>query len=105
VRTFDKDAKMEYIPSSKKDKKVALLLRTEHISKAWGVKSMKILSADGTQVLSTGRIDGKDKDGKPIARFDKAASELPRGAIVVIEFENGQSRKLDLGDPKKGFTW
>jgi hypothetical protein len=105
VRTFDQDGKIEYIPSSKKDQKVAVLLRKEHISKNWGIKSMKILSSDGTQVLSTGTQDGVDKSGRPIARFDKAASDLPTGAILVVEFDNGQSRKLDLSDPTTGFTW
>jgi hypothetical protein len=70
------------------------------------VSSIRVLSADGTTVLATGKLEKIISDGRPRFRFDKSGANLPPGAIILAHLTNGDGdRYIELDKPTRAFKW
>jgi hypothetical protein len=103
VGTALKKSNNEFLwkPVSEKDGKLAVVLPKALTGK---VKSVKILSADKTKTLATGKFSGVGNGDREHFRFGKAGSGYPDGAIVVITLEDGSKRNVVIKDTAARFT-
>lgn len=87
-------------PESDKDGKLAILLPKRITGR---VKSVKILSPDGSQVLAKGKYSGVGNGDREHYRFNKAGGKYPDGAIVVVELEDGRKVHQKIGETSDRF--
>ena len=93
---FEATGTIEWRPRLNNNK-LSIIFRKAHLDIA---ESVKIYSADGTQLLATGTYGGKTSDGRPIYNFDKAGGEFPANAVVVMNFKNtGGARRMTIPTP------
>jgi len=88
-------------PQSEKDGKLAIVLPKSLTGK---VKSVKILSADKTKTLATGKFSGVGNGDREHFRFSKAGGSYPDGAVVVITLEDGSKRNVVIKDSAVRYT-
>lgn len=85
-------------PVSDKNGKLAILLPKQYTGT---IKRVRILNAQGTKVLATGKFSGVGNGNREHFRFTKPGNGFPDGAIVLIEMENGTSRHVKIKDTAK----
>lgn len=85
-------------PVSDKNGKLAILLPKQYTGT---IKRVRILNAQGTKVLATGKFSGVGNGNREHFRFTKPGDGFPDGAIVLIEMENGTSRHVKIKDTAK----
>jgi hypothetical protein len=88
-------------PQSEKDGKLAIVLPKALTGK---VKSVKILSADKTKTLATGKFSGVGNGDREHFRFSKSGGSYPDGAVVVITLEDGSKRNVVIKDSAARYT-
>jgi len=76
------------------------------------IEKIEILSADGTKVLATGRLESvNNTTGKPRYTFDKNGNDFPAGAIIKATLkpnkngDPGGIRYIEIPKPGNKFTW
>lgn len=75
------------------------------------IKSIEILSADGSTVLATGKLEKVGTDGRPRYRFNKSGRNLPEGALIkatLVDNKDGGHggiRYIEIPKPEKTFRW
>lgn len=65
---------------------------------------MRILGPDGS-IIAKGRVDGETKDGRPKVVFDTPTDKIPAGSHLVIDFNGGGRRNVELSNPNEKFTY
>ena len=82
-------------PVSDKDGKLAVLLPPRLTGR---VKSVAILSPDGSRTLQTGKYAGNGNGDREHFRFSKPGGEFPDGSIVLIKLADGSRRYMTIRD-------
>ncbi len=62
------------------------------------VKSLEVLSPDGSTVLASGQQAGIANGGREHFRFNKPGASFPDGALVKIQMKDGSSKTVKIGD-------
>jgi hypothetical protein len=75
------------------------------------IKTLEVLSPDGTKVLATGKFEGITKEGKPRYRVNAKGDDLPQGAIIKATLNDtpegnaGGVRYIEIPKPGQKFVW
>ncbi len=77
------------------------LLRKRHNG---NVKNVNIYGPNGS-LVSTGKVVGTTKNGRPKVIFDKPADQIPNGSKMVIDFLGGGKRHVDISDAGSRFKY
>jgi hypothetical protein len=88
-------------PQGAKEGKLLVCLPEKYTGK---VKSVKILSADGSKVLGSGHFEKVGSAGRERYEFKKAGDKYPAGAIIEIELENGKRLRKTIEAPAEKVT-
>ncbi len=82
-------------PVSDKDGNLAVLLPARLTGR---VKSVAILSPDGSRTLQSGKYAGNGNGGREHFRFSKPGGDFPDGSIVLIKLHDGSRKHMTIGD-------
>lgn len=82
-------------PISDKDGNLAILLPPRLTGK---VRSVAVLSPDGSRTLQTGKYAGNGNGEREHFRFSKPGGDFPDGSIVLIKLADGSRRYMAIRD-------
>jgi len=100
-RKLGKTGEFLWKPVSEKNQKLVVLTPSKLTGK---IKSVKILSPDGTKVLDKGERSGEPANGnREHFRFSKAGSGYPDNCIVQITLKDGSTRNVTVRETSQRY--